>query len=176
MLRIVESDEQIRAHTHELPEEIHLEDVRSHNQAKHGHGEEAQESIETLESFLITYSLVVLVALSHIAKAIDMNHERDCGDNDEHHHRDRRQTETDVERQQVSELQPSEVEHGHGRIKSRGSVSAHCKEIFVSRVETHAPQYAKHCSSYESSHGLLHLHTEQSQDQEAQEREKKYQK
>lgn len=103
-----------------------------------------------------------------------MNHKRHGGDDDEHHHGDRCQTESDVERQQVSELQPREVEHRHGRIKSRGSVSAHCKEIFVSRVKTHAPQHTKHCRTDESGDGLLHLHTEQSQDQEAQEWEKKY--
>jgi hypothetical protein len=57
VLRIVESDEQVRAHTHELPEEIHLEDVGGHHQTQHRHGEERKESIEALESFLVTFLL-----------------------------------------------------------------------------------------------------------------------
>ena len=35
MQRIVEADEQVRTYTHQLPEQIHLEDVGSHHQSEH---------------------------------------------------------------------------------------------------------------------------------------------
>ena len=68
MLGIIESDEQIRADTHQLPEQIHLENIGSYYQTQHRHGEEAQVSVETLHTLLITLYLVILVTLGHIAE------------------------------------------------------------------------------------------------------------
>ena len=74
--RIVEADEQVGADTHELPEHVHLEDVRGEHQAQHRHREETQERIVALEALLTV----------HIAERVDMNHQRHRGDDDEHHH------------------------------------------------------------------------------------------
>ncbi len=49
---IEEADEQIRGDTHELPEDIHLEDVGGHDQSEHREGEERKESVVTLETLL----------------------------------------------------------------------------------------------------------------------------
>ena len=75
--RIVETNQQIGADTYQLPEGVHLEDVGSQHQAQHRHGEEAQESVVTLEALLTV----------HVAKRIDMYHKRHRRDDDEHHHR-----------------------------------------------------------------------------------------
>ena len=53
--RVVETDEQVRADTHKLPEHIHLEDVRGEYQTQHRHREEAQESVVTLEALLAVH-------------------------------------------------------------------------------------------------------------------------
>ena len=63
---IIESDEQIRAHAHQLPEKVHLEDVGGQHKSEHRHREEAQESVVALEAFLAV----------HIAERIDVDHER----------------------------------------------------------------------------------------------------
>ena len=95
------------------PRKIHLEDVGSYYQAQHRHGEEAQVSVETLHTLLIFLNLVVLIALCHIAEAVDVNHEADGGNHDEHQYRDWAQTETDVEGEQLSKLQPCEIKYGN---------------------------------------------------------------
>ena len=76
----------------ELPEKIHLEDVGSYYQAQHN-GEEAQISVETLHTLLIFLNLVILITLCHIAEAVDVNHEADGGNHDEHQYRDWAQAE-----------------------------------------------------------------------------------
>ena len=48
--RVVEADEKVGADTYELPEKIHLEDVRGHYQSEHRHGEEAEVGIVALEA------------------------------------------------------------------------------------------------------------------------------
>ena len=76
--RIVESNQQIRGYTHQLPEGVHLEDIRGDYQAQHRHGEQAQERIVALEALLTV----------HIAERVDMHHQRYCRDDNEHHHGD----------------------------------------------------------------------------------------
>ena len=89
MQRIIETDEQVGAHTHQLPEQIHLEDVGGYDQTQHRHGEKTQEGIVTLESFLTM----------HITERIDVHHQTHRRDDDEHHHRNRCQTEAQGEHQ-----------------------------------------------------------------------------
>ena len=175
VLGIVEADKQVRAYTHELPEEIHLEDVGGHYQSEHTHGEERQESIEALEAFLVAFLLIVLVALSHVAEAIDVNHHTHRGDDNKHHHADRSQTETDVERQSLGKLQPCEVKHGHSRIKSRGGITPHGEEIFVSGVQAHTPQHSQDSRADHARNRFFHLHAKESEQEKAQERQKQYQ-
>ena len=87
MSRVIETDEEIRAHTHKLPEEVHLEDVRGKHESEHRHGEERKEGIVALES---------LLAL-HVAERVDVNHEADRGNHYEHHHRDGVEQDAQVE-------------------------------------------------------------------------------
>ena len=118
MFGIIEADEQVGANTHKLPEEIHLEDVGSHYQSEHTHGEERQKSIETLEAFLVAFLLIVLVTLSHVAQAVDMHHQTDRCDDDEHHHTDGSQAEAYSEGEELTEFQPRKVEDSDGREQS----------------------------------------------------------
>ena len=70
-------------------------------------------SVETLHTLLVFLNLVVLIALCHIAEAVDVNHEADGGNHDEHQYGDWAQTETDVEGEQLSKLQPCEIKYGN---------------------------------------------------------------
>ena len=49
-LRVIESDEQVRRHTHQFPEHVHLEDVGGEHQSQHREREERQERIVALEA------------------------------------------------------------------------------------------------------------------------------
>ena len=100
VLGIVETYQQVGANAHELPEEIHLENIGSHHQTQHRHGEETQESVETLETLLVTFLMIMLVTLSHVTERVDMHHETHGGNHDKHHHADRRKAESYVECQQ----------------------------------------------------------------------------
>ena len=96
---IIESDEQIGRYTHQLPEEVHLEDVRGYHQAQHGHGEERQKGIVALETPLTL----------HVAEGVDVYHQADGRDDDEHHYRDGVEQDTHVNAQVLAERQPVEV-------------------------------------------------------------------
>ena len=95
---IVETDEQIGRHTHELPEHVHLEDVGGQHKSEHRHGEEAQEGIVALETLLTV----------HVTKRIDVHHERHRGDDNEHDHRDGVEQDAHVE-MQFAKWQPGVV-------------------------------------------------------------------
>ena len=122
-LGIVETDEQVRRYAHQLPEEVHLEDVRGHYQAQHGHGEERQEGVVALEA---PFTL-------HVAEGVDVYHQADGRDDDEHHHRDGVEQDTQVDAQVLGEGQPAEVV-GHQRgiraVGQAGSREIHsCREV-----------------------------------------------
>ena len=78
-LSIIKSDEQIGRNTYQLPENIHLENVRRYHQPQHGEAEQRQKRIITLEPFFSV----------HIAHTINMNHQRHGCDNNQHHHGNR---------------------------------------------------------------------------------------
>ena len=43
-------------------------------------------------------NLVILIAFSHISKAVNVHHQANCRYDDEHHHTNWRQAETDIKR------------------------------------------------------------------------------
>ena len=129
-----------------------------------------KEGIETLETFLVTYLIVVLIALSHVAKAVDMHHEAHGSYDDEHHHTDGSQTEPDHEREKLTEFEPGEIEHGNCGIETffhsfrkpaiahvvghlLQTVGRHCRdatgveEISVGCPKAQYPQYTDHGSA-----------------------------
>ena len=174
MFRIVESDKQIRANADELPEEVHLEDVRCNDKAEHRHREERQESVETLESLFVALSLIVLIALSHITERVDVNHERHRSNDDKHHYADWCQTESYIKGKELSEPEPCEVEHCHRRVHTLTTVETtvddmecllHClilsciEEVVVSRVQAKAEEHRQNASADDTGNLLRHLHT-----------------
>ena len=78
-LRIIETNQQIGGHDHQLPEQIHLEDIRCYYQSEHGHGEERQEGVVTLET---AFAL-------HVAERVYVYQQRNGTDDHEHHNRNR---------------------------------------------------------------------------------------
>lgn len=49
-LGVVEADQQVGAYAHQLPKQIHLEDIGGDHQSQHTHREERQEGVITLEA------------------------------------------------------------------------------------------------------------------------------
>ena len=181
VLRIVETDEHVGADTHQLPEEIHLEDVGRHHEAEHRHREEREEGVEALEALLVALYLIVLVALGHVAKRVDMDHQGDRGDDQEHHRRDRREAEADLEEQvnaedgRLAEVEPREVEGRHRRVEA-GSLAAHAEKVLICRVVAEADHHQHEGGADVAGYLLRHLHSQQSQQEKAEERQEKYQK
>ena len=118
---VIETDEEIRRHTYQFPEKVHLEDVGRQHQSKHRHSEEAQIGIVALETTLTV----------HITEGVEMHHQRHSRDDHEHHHRDGIEEHTKVE-VQATQRQPSEVER-HYRWESAVSKAFSSKEILISR-------------------------------------------
>ena len=123
---------------------------------------QAQVSVETLEALLIAFNLIVLVALGHITKRIDMNHKADSSDDDEHHHADRRKSETDVEGKQLVKLQPAIIEHGNGVVGASDGISSLYEEILVGGIYRHGEYAAQHDGADDTRYLLLHLHARKS--------------
>ena len=98
-LRIVEADKQVGRNAHQLPEQVHLENVRGYYQTQHGHGEERQESVVTLKTALAL----------HVAERINVNHQADRTDDNQHYHRDGVEQDTHVDTEPLGERQPTEV-------------------------------------------------------------------
>ena len=163
--RVIEADEQVRAYTHQLPEQVHLEYVRGNDKAKHRHGEKRQESVITLEALLAM----------HVAERIDMNHETDRGDDYEHHHRYRRKAEANGERQQFRELDPYKIKRRNGGEKAGGIPPVNQKILYGSVIAQHRHHSERACA-YQSCDLVRHLHAGQAKHEERQSRQKEYQK
>ena len=103
-LGVVEADQQVGAHAHQLPKQIHLEDVGGDHQSQHTHREERQEGVVTLET---PFAL-------HVAQRVDMHHQRDGRDHHEHHHRDRIEQDAHIDMQRLADREPNGVV-GHQR-------------------------------------------------------------
>ena len=105
-----------------------------------------------------------------------MNHEADGGNHDEHQYGDWAQTETDVEGEQLSKLQPCEIKYGNSWVHTCRGITTHCKEVLVCCIDRHREYTAHQYGTDECCYRSFHLHTHKSQNQEAQEWQKKYQK
>ena len=75
--RVVEAYQQVGRHTHQLPEQIHLEDIGCHHQSEHGHRKQREESVVALEAAFAF----------HIAERVEVYHERYGTYDNQHHHR-----------------------------------------------------------------------------------------
>ena len=107
-LRIVEPDQQVGRNAHQLPEDIHLENVRRHDQPEHRAAEQRQEGVIALETPLAL----------HVSHAVNVDHQRNGRDDDQHHHRDRVEQHAQIDMQLVGEAQPLEVQRNELLIDS----------------------------------------------------------
>ena len=162
-LRVVEADQQVGAHAHQLPEEVHLEDVGGNHQPHHTHREEREEGIVALEA---PFAL-------HVAQRVDVDHQRDRGDHHEHHHRDRIEQDAQVDVQLPADGQPHDVPRDEGRERARGVAPG--REVFESRVITQQRHRGQHGRADETRCDGAHLHAREPQHEEAHERQQKYQ-
>ena len=78
-----------------------MEDVGSHNEPEHGESKEGEERVVALESLFAV----------HVSEAVEVDHQRDCSDDDKHHRGNRVDEYTEVDGKPVAEGQPSVVEH-----------------------------------------------------------------
>ena len=164
LLRVVEADQQVGADTHQLPEEVHLEDVRGDDQPHHAHREQRQEGVVALEAPLAL----------HVAERVDVDHERDGRDHDEHHHRDRVEQDAQVDVQRRGDRQPDAVPRHKGRIEPRG-IASHGKEVFEGRAVAHRGHDGHDGRSDDTCHHGPELHAGKAQHEEAHERQQQNQ-
>ena len=160
---VVETDEQVGGNAHQLPEHVHLEDVGGHHQSEHGHGEEAQESVITLEAAFAV----------HIAERVDMHHERHRGDDDEHHHGDGVKHDTHVEAQPFhKEGKPLEVV-GHQRGQHSFGRPGGLEEVGVCRGVRQGRNCQQYCRSHQAGGFVAEPFPEHSQEDEREEWQQK---
>ncbi len=105
-----------------------------------------------------------------------MHHERDRGDHNEHHRRDRIKKETELDCQVAIKMKPVEIEHevlqtlavGGNEIGVSGEeISKRC-EICKTECDTHA------CSAEDSGPFMAHELPENTQEEEHKQRNGKY--
>ncbi len=77
----VETDQQVRGHTHSFPAKEHLDKVVSSDQRQHGEGKEGKIREE---AGFIGLALSPLRIMVHVAKAIEVHQRRDGGHDDQH--------------------------------------------------------------------------------------------
>ena len=103
--RIIESDQQIRRYTYQLPEDIHLENIRCHYQSEHGETEKRQEREIALEA---DFSV-------HIPHTIQMHHQRHGRNHNQHHHRYRIEHHAQIDVEHLGKPQPFEIDRSQCR-------------------------------------------------------------
>ena len=151
---VVEADEEVGRYAYQLPEEVHLEDVGSYYQTEHGHGEEREECVVTLESDFAF----------HVAQGVDVYHQGYGADDYQHHHGDGVEQDAEVDAQGVCKGQPAEAVGHQGGVgavgQTRGSeVGGRC----IIRQEGHGAQYA---GAEKTRCAVAHPFTSQPQDEE----------
>ena len=161
---VVETDEQVGRNTHKLPEHVHLEDVGGDYQTEHRHGEEAQEGVVTLEAALTV----------HVAKGVDVDHERHRGDDNEHHHRNGVEHDAHVEAQPFDkEGQPLEVV-GHQRGQHSFGRAGGIEEVGVCRGVRQGRNCQQHSRTCQAGGLVAEPFPEHSQKDEREEWQQKY--
>ena len=163
LLRIVEADQQVGADAHQLPEEVHLEDVGRHDQPDHAHREERQKGIVTLEAPLAL----------HVAQRVDVDHQRHRGDHHEHHHRDRVEQNAQVDVQRTADGQPHGVPGDLRRKHARGIAPG--REVFESRPIAQQRHDGQHGRAHGARRRGTHLHARKPQHEETRQRKQQNQ-
>ena len=114
--RVVEAYQQVGRHTHQLPEQIHLEDIGCHYQSEHGHRKQREESVVALEAAFAF----------HIAERVEVYHEPYGTYDNQHHHRYGVEQDAQVNAECRRKRQPCTVVRHQGgqmcRSASRGAV------------------------------------------------------
>ena len=149
LLRIVEADQQIRADAHQLPEQVHLENIGRHHKSHHTHRKQRQERIVTLET---PFTL-------HVAQRVDMHHQRDGRDHHEHHHRNRVQQDAHVDMQRTADRQPDRIPRNQRRERPGGIAPGH--EVFERRAAAQQHHHPQHRRADEARRHGLELHAGQ---------------
>ena len=148
-LRIVEADQQIRADAHQLPEQVHLENIGRHHKSHHTHRKQRQERIVALET---PFAL-------HVAQRVDMHHQRDGRDHHEHHHRNRVQQDAHVDMQRTADRQPDRIPRNQRRERPGGIAPG--REVFERRTVTQQRHHTQHRRADEARRRGLELHAGQ---------------
>ena len=156
---VVETNQEIRRHTHQLPEHIHLEDVGRHDESEHGHGEEAEEGIVALEaSFAV-----------HVAERVDVDHQRDGGDDDEHHDGDGVKEDAHVKAESVDEEgEPGDVVGDERRERAFCGAFGQ-EEIIVGSLVRQQCHYRQHSSADKTCRFVAEPFSEHSEEEEGEE-------
>ena len=159
--RVVEAYQQVGRHTHQLPEQIHLEDIGCHHQSEHGHRKQREESVVALEAAFAF----------HIAERVEVHHERYGTYDNQHHHRYGVEQDAQVNAECRRERQPcTVVRHQCGKCavcQPRGGEIVYCGEVGEYR---HCTQHSR---ADESGSAVRHPFAAQSQHQEREQRKEK---
>ena len=74
---VPETDEQVARYAHQFPEDEHLEEVCGGDEPEHAETEQRKQAEET----------AFRAVFAHVADAVDVHHEADERDDNEHHYR-----------------------------------------------------------------------------------------
>ncbi len=118
-LGVIEPNEQVGGGPHEFPENVHLENVGGYDQSEHREAEEREKSVVALEA---AFAL-------HVTEAVDVDHQRNGRNHDQHHHRDGVQQHAHVDVQPLAETQPLRRPHRQGTVNA--SLQPHPEEVAV---------------------------------------------
>ena len=86
------ADEQVRTQAHDFPKDEQLEQIRGNHQTQHSAREKRDVSKEPRVTRIVgdvMMSLLVGVAVLHIADAVDEDHQADCRHHKQRHRRER---------------------------------------------------------------------------------------
>ena len=113
----------------------------------------------------------------HVTERIDVYHQTHCRDHDEHHHRDRCQTEAQGKQQlhpvNRSEVEPREVERCDHRIHTCCRVTTSHEEILDGRIIAQHRHDSQRQGSDNTRRLMRHLHARQSQYDKRDQRQQK---
>ena len=117
--------------------------------------------------------LVHTMMVAHVAKAVQMHHKRDSGDNHQHHRRDGIEQKSETDYKLIGELEPCLVENKvlqtlAGSIDEFGSAA---EEIYVCGI-IGKQQDCSHAEATEHARKFVaHLHAQQTEQKEHEQRD-----
>ena len=157
-LRIVEPDQQVGRNAHQLPEDIHLENIGRHDQSEHRATEQRQESIVAFET---AFAL-------HVTEAVNVHHQRHGRNHDQHHHRDRVEQYAQVDVQVIGKTQPLDVERHPFLVNA---VHLGRREVLPGRPVSERGRHGHRQGADESRRACFQFHAQQTEHQERQQRQ-----